>query len=650
MFIDMLAMAGGGSSYSGGGGFSGGGSGFGGGYSGGGISFRSSGGGDGELSGWGVVIAIVIIIIVTVAQKYGKQWQQNRPRNVIQRGVSARDRISADRVVTRLQHIDSAFDAAAFERRIRAAFHKIQQHWCQQSLQPVMSWLSDGVAERWQVLLDEQRQRGERDDIEALHIDAVKFVDLESDKNFDALTVMITGQVKERKVGGSARVFSRMQPFKEYWTLLRRSGVQSRREPGTMEGSCPNCGGGLGNLNQSGHCPNCGAAVRSGDFDWVLVGITQASEYQSSGGRVMPGVAELQQDDPGFNVYQITDRAAVAFYRYHQARRQENPDLLASIAMPDAMHMLVADQADILANCAIGSVQLHGVVHDHRGDRCMVEVRYSGQRQHRGADGRPLLGEATAPRKCYYVMFRPSGVKTEISTSFNASHCPACGAPEVQSTTCAYCGATLGAGSDEWLLDQVLPWSSQAAHELLAQMRGSAVQPPTQGRSAIGGLLGGTNGITGQNKFSSSTTDTAAADHDLLQQSAASVMAWAITTALADQRIDPQEEASIDAMGRHLGLHPSQISGMIREAQRGELVAPEPQTKEQAAAWLRSLAVIVWSDGLASQEERQVLHRMGQKFGYARYDVNKFLQQARDAAIQEAQAAIAESQSHNKGF
>ena len=89
---------------------------------------------------------------------------------------------------------------------------------------------------------------------------------------------MIQGKVKEHKVGGSAaRRLSMAQPFKEYWTLLRRAGVTSSTKLGSFEGQCPNCGGGLSKLNQYGKCPHCQAAVRSANFDWVLV-ITQACE------------------------------------------------------------------------------------------------------------------------------------------------------------------------------------------------------------------------------------------------------------------------------------------------------------------------------------------------------------------------------------
>ena len=89
------------------------------------------------------------------------------------------DRIAADYVTRDIQAKDPDFDPETFERRIRGAFTKIQQQWCQQNLDPVMSWLSDGVAERWQVLLDEQKARGERDQIDDLHISAVKLVELQ---------------------------------------------------------------------------------------------------------------------------------------------------------------------------------------------------------------------------------------------------------------------------------------------------------------------------------------------------------------------------------------------------------------------------------------------------------------------------------------
>ena len=275
--------------------------------------------------------------------------------------------------------------------------------------------------------------------------------------------------------------------------------------------------------------------------------------------RVIPGLNELRQRDAGFSSYQISDRAAVAFYRYHQARRTGSVDALHSIAMPDMMQQFIQEQGEVLANCALGMVRLNGVLSDERGDRCLVEVRYSGQHVHRGADGRELLGQSTAPRKFFFVMYRRPGAETKLDQAFNSAHCPSCGAPDEGEPQCRYCGAPMGVDSDAWLLDQVLPWSSTAAHELKSLMRGKDPGAKVQGRSAI-------------------ASDAGDDPDSLIEQGGSAVVSWAVSAAMADGQVDNRERACLQALGERFGLTAVQVDSIISSAQAGTLITPEPKT------------------------------------------------------------------------
>ena len=83
--------------------------------------------------------------------------------------------------------------------------------------------------------------------------------------------------------------------------------MKSRPGGGLLEGNCPNCGAAVGQLNQSAVCEHCEAVLRSGQFDWVLVEITQASEYVPGVDSMIAGETQVQAIDPDFTVTHLED-------------------------------------------------------------------------------------------------------------------------------------------------------------------------------------------------------------------------------------------------------------------------------------------------------------------------------------------------------
>ena len=70
----------------------------------------------------------------------------------------------------------------------------------------------------------------------------------------------------------SARVFS------EYWTFIRRTGVENKEEEFNMN-NCPNCGAPADKMGQAAICEYCNSKVSTGDFSWILARIVQDEEY-----------------------------------------------------------------------------------------------------------------------------------------------------------------------------------------------------------------------------------------------------------------------------------------------------------------------------------------------------------------------------------
>src|SRR5204862_5783525 len=138
-------------------------------------------------------------------------------------------------------------------------------------------------------------------------------VQVSQSRLFDVLAVRIAAQARDVKIsvrdGTVLRGSDESGPFVEVWSLLRRRGVASDPDkPGLIEGNCPNCGAGV-EMHQYANCAHCGALLRSGQFDWVLVEITQESEWSELERADAPGIGELTQRDPDFDLQDLEDRA-----------------------------------------------------------------------------------------------------------------------------------------------------------------------------------------------------------------------------------------------------------------------------------------------------------------------------------------------------
>lgn len=123
-----------------------------------------------------------------------------------------------------------------------------------------------------------QRQRL-RNVLEDVEIQKDRLVRIEQDPWFDVITLRIWCSMRDSTVDrdGAAVAGDSEQPrlFSEYWTFIRRTGV----ETGGKEGSCPSCGAGI-QVSMAGVCESCQTKVTTGAFGWVLALIEQDEAYR----------------------------------------------------------------------------------------------------------------------------------------------------------------------------------------------------------------------------------------------------------------------------------------------------------------------------------------------------------------------------------
>jgi len=279
-----FARAGGGQSFGGGGGgFGGGGSfGGGGGFGGGGLllPFLFFGGGGGGFF-------FFLFILFALWQVYRRMSIRN-PMQAVNYGPAyaplAQMRSTLTEDLAALQAKDPNFNQQMFLDRAQAAFFALQKAWMDRNLEPARVYMSDGIYHRWKTQIDAMIAAHKKNMLDNLVIGGVQIVKVQTDPNFDTITVRIDASAADYEIDDTTanKVIygSRQnQNFTEYWTFIRSGSARTKAGEGAEVTQCPNCGAPL-SINESGVCSYCKAVVTSGQFGWVLDNITQASEWQ----------------------------------------------------------------------------------------------------------------------------------------------------------------------------------------------------------------------------------------------------------------------------------------------------------------------------------------------------------------------------------
>ena len=621
---DAFARAGGGDGFSGGGGFS---------------SSGSGGGGDGELIGllfrlliWlciempyvGIPLLIVVIIVFIKTQGAAKGYHQGR---TIRTGRRIQALTQKNSAIEAIRRRDPEFNPDALMFRIKTAFLELQNAWCAHDLNPVRQFISDGIHERFALQIAEQKEAGLKDHMEDIRILNTDIEQIETDAVFDTVTVRIRASAIDYKADlkTGKRVSGSTSPsvFVEYWSFIRRLNAKSLHKNGLMEGNCPNCGAGL-ELNETTVCPSCQALIKSGEYDWVLAEITQGGEWQVQPQTELPGVAQLQQDDPGFAIQHLEDRASVMFWRHIQSVKQGTVEpirKMASDAFCEQMKKELQPDANgsrkIYKQCAVGSVKTLGLLlADGNADKALVQIRWSGKSCELTPDNRDKPRERTSICNSIYVLERQHGIKSSIDKALSSAHCPGCGAPAGEGTenACRYCGTVLNDGTGDWILTHIGSPLSQPIMTLRNKMREPA--PATQPRAK------------------------GAAETDTPPTGGLELAAWMVQVMLADGRIDPKEQVVIEQFAAARNIPKSRIDLLIESARSGQIETPVPSGHQEAKSWMEEMARMALADGFVSKEEHTALMKLGKKIGYSAIDINQFIRKTRTDLFRESKAAI----------
>ena len=393
----------------------------------------------------------------------------------------------------------------------------------------------------------------------------------------------------------------------EYWSFLRRSGARSAPQPGLIEGTCPNCGTPI-ELSQQSKCASCDSLLRSGEHDWVLVEITQESEFRADPHRVPGEHLYRQGHDPTFSAQHIEDRVSVIFWRRAMADRLGNPNPLAKMASPEFCNTysqrLQGDESGrhYLGDCAVGAVDLVGILPGSEHDLAMVTIHWDGMFTTTTPDGRVSRHRERSLRRELFVLARNAGVRGQIDRAVSSAHCPACGAPEtnIASHACDFCGQVLNDGEHDWVLFEAHSIHSPQARDLVERasqwVTESSTTMESNGQAALDETPQGVE-----------------------------LLAWTIQMALADRQLDDKERQLIMRVAKARHIPRERVQAMVDAARQGLLDVPEATSREQGLRWLEATADASLADGRLHPAEAALLSQAAKKWDYSPYDVKQLL-------------------------
>ena len=593
----------------GGGGFSGGG----GGFSSGSTSYGGLGGsshydgGSGRAPGL-IDVLIVVGILAVLAIPYGLSLALRSIQGPSQREQTKPTHYRA----SRKEHLDTfkmihandpAFDGAAFIRRFAKAFTRIQGAWSNQNLQPIQHFVSDGIYERFTLQIQEQKDMGYRDHMENIRIESALLAEASTSGEYEVLTVQVTASAIDYRVSIKSGKFLSGSPtpesFTEFWSFVRRKGAQTKSSKlGLIEGKCPNCGGAL-RINMVQQCPSCRGLLRSGEYDWVLSEITQGCVWRPRDlAQTLIAERYRQRHDLGFNIQHLEDRASVIFWRNAMANRLDDNRPLMKVATTQCCEnwgrhrktRVIDGGRRYHGGCAVGSIELVGIVEEKEHHYALVDVRWSANEHSVDPKGTVTDLGAWSRYKSLYLLMRNQGVESKIGRVIDSAHCAKCGAPDsdIASHACDFCQTILNDGSQDWVLYECCDLDSASAK---AWLHRSMQQQPNQGRDSQSG------------------------QQSTLEPSYADLLAWTTNIFAADNKFNEREKEFILHLANKQGMSRTVLVDLINRARNGLLDTPGPLTPASKRAWVGMLVDVALLDNKVEPDERRLLCNVGEQVG-----------------------------------
>ena len=576
--------------------------------------------------------------------------------HTIQKGTRLYSDVANQSSLSKIVAKDPGFNKEVFFTRIKKAFMLIQSSWERRDLSKAEAFIADGTYEQLQIQINGYKEKKIIDKMEGLEVLSSSILGYESDGRFDSIFVAITAKGKNYRVDERTGRFIEgdriATEFSEVWTFLRRTGTKTLGKPGLIEGFCPNCGSPI-SMGRHAKCSSCGSILRSGEHDWVLSNITQASEWSTkTSNRSIPGYSRYLKKDSGFNVQHIEDLVSIMFWRKNEAERIGKADPLRKVATDEfceAQTVWYKPDANgnrkLYDDCAVGAIQVIAIddVSSEEEDYILASIVWSGVPSKKGHDGKIVAVVQKTNQRSVFVLKRKRGVRTDTKTTLTSGHCPNCGAPESHSDSncCEYCGSVMNDGKKDWVLEAVLSSFDSKVSQILSLVKDAD-------REGIGGFVHSANVDDNVNysKRNYTSEDYTASVYSV---PASTMVKWMIAMMLADGQIDSKEIALIYDLGDKRGISRDEIDLMVSDIKCQS--SPVDYITNSTSVpmdeeLMRVIIRVAYADGKLAKGEIALLRYLGKKMQMSEERMKVLLSEERMNLYYMSKAVIKESKSY----
>lgn len=516
--------------------------------------------------------------------------------------------------LSKIKRRDGMFSYDKFLQRANSAFTKIYQALYNNSIDEIEHLVADALFEQFRFQISEAAHKASRLISVEFAINDLQIAQVNLDNNFDVLHLFARAVSRDYEAGpaeknltvadvkANKRKTLHERVICEYWSFIRKPSAQTRDCPGLLEGQCPNCGTPI-MIGQATVCPTCSSFIRSGQYDWVLTKITEASAWVYSEPASIPGWQDMVRADSNFSVQQIEERSTSIFWLLRAAEKTRKTAGLRRFAEDEFCKTLVYElendsfgRYSAIEAAAFDSASLKGVSIGKNLDFCYVLIIWNTFFANKKS--------ATAVKEIrdVLVLSRPHNSATKINNNLSSVHCANCGGPLSSSfeANCTFCGSLVNDGS-EWILTRVIKESEPEYVNLVASMVSKTNVKEQPDDAAC------TQGISGV-------------------ESATDVITTAAQILMADGKVDPKEMAMIKTIAARYHISDESLQEILDAVRNGMIYVPLPEPKSIGAMRIiREAAKMALADEELSPEEKDAIMNLGMQLGYSKIDIQQII-------------------------
>lgn len=129
--------------------------------------------------------------------------------------------------------LENAYDLDPFwneddlKEKVKQSYYVIQEAWSQQDLEKLKRYLSDDLYQQWQIKIEWQKYRGERNELTNIRLLSKSIISIHDDEynTKDYFWVAIEGKMHDEIIREHEIVSVNTETFIEYWKFLRVNDV-----------------------------------------------------------------------------------------------------------------------------------------------------------------------------------------------------------------------------------------------------------------------------------------------------------------------------------------------------------------------------------------------------------------------------------------